>query len=384
MFPNTNGLIYSYRDFKPSEIHYKGFIPYDAMRRLDYIDVSKLEDNEVINFIDKYYRKFEEDIMEFNTRFGKYFFKEFCIKDYDHNGDDVYYRYKISDWDEEDRSRGIDSRILNADVYKYNPDSGVYTNETSYVFKTTHVYQIIRDVERKADFLRSRLNTGQSKGIDAVTTSILNLYVLPVYMRFGTHHQIINEDGTIDKTVVESGGVSNKKYHRISDIGYAYYSRSYLDNWDFDTTIRYLDEIKDILKAFAATNFYLLDMAENGNDITIYNYDTNRTSRKSFKSYVSKAKGDIGKEIKLSITESFVDKSKQRLYHINVYMNTEHDNTYVEPIPRKLCDYRFSVRGHYATYWCGSGPDKHKVLRWIDGYEKNKNKPYRIIKEFKE
>ena len=69
---------------------------------------------------------------------------------------------------------------------------------------------------------------------------------------------------------------------------------------------------------------------------------------------------------------------------IDLTLHPRRKNMYIDASrqPARFCDYKFQVIGHYQHYWVGHGKNKTRVLKYIDPYYKNKDKEFKIIKEY--
>jgi hypothetical protein len=58
------------------------------------------------------------------------------------------------------------------------------------------------------------------------------------------------------------------------------------------------------------------------------------------------------------------------------------DNMFaIRDFSKRVYEYKMQVRGHEQHYWVGSGPNKRRILRWVNPYYKNKDKPFKVIRE---
>ena len=163
--------------------------------------------------------------------------------------------------------------------------------------------------------------------------------------------------------------MNNGKYERISDFAYG--------EIDCENLMYLLDDIRDALKVFASTNFYMLDMYNSNDKVSVYNKRTRRFSNMTFKAYSSIATND--KKLYCYLEQKNPNKYTPS---IEIEIDTDRSNILAgTDIPRRLCDYRFSVRGHWSHRWIGKRGNQRLVPVWIDPYEKNKDKPFKIIKE---
>lgn len=327
---------YSYKAFKSSELNFDGQISHSEIKRLDYIDLRQMKDEEKNNMVTEFFMKYQEDLESEGTDSMHYFFKDWCIRE---NCDNPYgyqlryWRYRISDWNQEDKDNEIDSRTLTVDQYTYSRKSKKYVFDISLRFKLEHLYKIINDINNMY--------------FDSATIDDINLYVLPIYE--------YNKYSIGDR------------YKRISDIAKE-------QRWTSKDLLEEFNSIQCSLIRFLAMNYRLVYTVNKRLNVNVYEYsldprDESVIMKKDIDiiSYLRKARSD--KRIKIDIS------------NLEVNIDTRTPNVYVGTKPRKLCDYKYQVSGHWSHYWVGKKGNQTRIKKWIEPYFKNPDKEFRVIKE---
>lgn len=346
MLPRSKGLIYSYRDFTEQDLNLTESDLRFSLKSIESLDNINLEDltvEEQSLFMQKNFHAYKNDMNTKMNYRNKFFFKEFCIRyPSDHENIDKINRYSVSAWNDYSKRKHIDDRNLTVELFDAYLNSGRARRTLRFIVKTEHVYQLIKD-------LYNTLRIIDDFNDVVVTDNDVNLYVLPIYV----YHTYTNE------------------YIRISELVY--------NDYTMDTLYNILEKIRNSLKEFAAINYYMLDMYNSNNKVDVYNTKTRKFSNVTFKAYASTADND--KKV-----YSYIHEYKPNEYNPSIKINIDTDRPNVlagSDIPRKLCDYRYTVRGHKSHRWIGKRGNQQLKEVWIDSYEKNKDKPFKIIKETK-
>jgi hypothetical protein len=346
MIPSSKGLIYSYRDFSAKDLEvFDDPLDFetDDIFKKDTVNFLDLEVSEFIDFIRKKFVQYSKDVNTDYIYHNKYFFKEFCVRFFEdslRNKQSIYH-YSLSGWDIMSKNKGIDDRTLTIAMYDF-ADSARLTYK--FIVKTEHIYQLIKDLKDTSDYVYYELVLKEDK-LTLANDQLVNLYVLPIYL------------------------MNNGEYERISDFAYG--------EIDCENLMYFLDDIRDALKVFAATNYYMLDMYNSNDKVAVYNKRTRRFSNMTFKAYSSTATND--KKLYCYLKEKNPNRYTPS---VEIEIDTDRSNILAgTDIPRKLCEHRFSVRGHWSHRWIGKRGNQRLVPVWIDPYEKNKDKPFKIIKE---
>ena len=352
MIPQSKGLIYSYKDFNQKDLEVDMNIvrsTYDDICQLDTINYGDLTTGEQMHFNGNNYIKYKNDVKSEGKYRNKYFFKEFAIRYKDDDDLDIekINRYSLSSWNAKSKHKGIDDRTLSIDLLKYNTVKNKMSRYDLYIVKTEHIYQLIKDLEDYLGYIAFDLIRDNNLRNCKVSRNNINLFVLPIYI------------------------YDQNKFRRISDIFYNEYT--------YDDLHDAVGDLYLALKYFVSANYYMLEMYNNNDRVTVYNCKTRRFSNMTFKAYTSVATNN--KKV-----YSYTDRNMPDKYSpsVEISINTDRYNIFAgTDIPRKLCDYRFTVRGHKSHRWVGKRGHQHLEEIWIDPYEKNKDKPFRIIKETK-
>lgn len=353
MIPKAKGHIYSYKDFTDEDLEVNPeeteeiFI--EDLRKIDSISYMDLTYAELYEFVCKQWKLYKKDLKtEFRYR-NKYFLQKFCVNFADPDDDVVecINKYTLSDWKPKAKNNEIDDRTLKIELFRYiDRIDSLYADKT-YLVKSEHIYQLVLDLSRQIEEVDNLIDSGHAN--DLVNFDELNLYVLPIYIL----------DAKTDE------------YLRISNFCY--------ENYTFDEYYYVISDLYDALKIYVATNFHMLDLYNSNQKVTVYNSRKQTFSKVTFKAYASTATEN--KKV-----YSYVEQNMPDTYSpsIEISIDPEAKNVLAgNMIPRKLCDYRFSVRGHYTHVWKGKKGNQHREKIWVEPYEKNKDKPWKIIKETK-
>lgn len=352
MIPESKGLIYSYKDFKSKD--------FDLLDSDINFNVSEVEEVDCINlddfttaehnhFVSKYWVRYERDIIRDNIYTDKYFFKDFTIKYPSDDDIDIEFvnRYTISGWDAQDERKGIDSRTLTIDLFSYDNNTDIMYRDDRFLLKTKHLYQLILDLRNYRRYLDQEILIKRKLDKVLVSDNDVNLYVLPIYI------------------------LVQNRYVRISDV---FYHRE-----TYEELSRLLDNLYNSIKLFLSTNYYMLDMYNSNGKVSVYNTKTRKMSNITFKAYSVTANSN--KKVYSHVDTKSVDEYTPT---IEIQIDSDRSNILCgTTIPRRLCDYRFTVRGHWAHRWVGKKGNQRLQKIWINSYEKNKDKPFKIIKETK-
>lgn len=347
MIPQVNdSILYSYKSFIKEDLEFEGFKTIDELNKLDYISLEKYPKSSqgYDSFLTNYFQKYKTDTLGDRIFYKIFLLKEFLLKIRNDNIDG-YYRFEVSDWNKEDNDNNKDTRHLTCDFYMIMNNQ---EHKLSFRVKVDHIYQLICD-------LRGYINTLTRELKEDVSFKDklfgMNTYVLPLYL------------------YIENINLNNK-YKRISDIAPC------INNYQIRNMLALIEEA---LRLFCSLNYSLVSTASSDEPTNIYCPDTNKMQHRTFKSFVKKATED--KTIVVDIAKiPFVEEKNNTLHAI---ISTQKNNIIVNQFPRKLCDYKYQVRGHWHKYWVGTGDDKHLEKRWIQPYYKNKDKDHKIVKEIK-
>ena len=323
------------------------------IRRLDYISLLSLTDSECANFLTKIITEYSQDLKNgLNYKdhiFNRFYFKKFHIRERirDPRGkyDDQtrYYYYELSDYGTDKKQ--FDDRLLAISVYTSQGDNVQF--EGSWQVFASHVAFIFMDIISKDNKLNIE---GLDKCIPIYyywpeeTDIILN-----VYKKY-SHEDLKN---TITQTI-------------------AYYNSS-TDFYTIDESVRrFYDFFSQALTRFVAFNHYILNKVEEEQEVSMDNFETSGTIVECVK-----AKAYMDKKIRVNLDKDYDIKLNVNPKNINIY---SHDNKIV----RRLCDYKFQVCAHWHSYWYGpknKPEERHKEIKWVEAYYKNKDKEFNIVKE---
>ena len=319
------------------------------LRRLDNFNITKWTAETEDEFIHETYGKYLEDLVSDAKDYicNRFYFKEFVIreaynvpqfgKEYRST---LFFHFKLSDWNEEDKINGIDSRCLYISIYQFHQATNNFTFEGSYLIKARHKDQLYSDLRFLLGDTKNNINhTGL---LDKGIYDKFNFYVIPLYAI-----------------------AVDKKYKRVSELAKVE---------SFDTMNRLIQLFIHALMRFIIFNYWILNTVEENKSIEVREEDG---SIKTFDTLTTCIKNKAKNDKKIVINVS-----KDATLRMGKNVNNIYDHYQKKII--KLCDYKFQVCAHYESYWCGSRKDgtRHKELRWKEAYYKNKDKEYNIIKEY--
>lgn len=342
---------YSYKSFKNEDLipDENEILDLNNLDRIDYFNFWNISE-ETYQKIDTLYSKYAKDFEKYDWDekdfiFFRCIFKEFVVrfKVIDKNMSDIdnyiapggYIRFKIID---NFPGSNINEKILSIQYYLIT--SGKSFNMYSVRIKLTHKDLILNNVENTIKHYELKLNDNHYD--DAINKiKNLNLHVLPIY--------VYNK--------------KSKKYESISTLK---------DRKDYDSIYNIFSGIAGNLRTFNALNYYMLCKLENNDNMDFLKSDNSIVSS-SLVEYM-KYEAHEDKKIRIRIDND-----------VNLNLYTKNDNIYSHDnkVVRKLCDYRFMVSAHWHHYWVGSKKDgtAHRIRKWVESYEKNKDKQYKIIRE---
>ena len=347
---NSRQLNFSYRDFKDEDLIYDGFIPLKEMKRLDYVDLTQYSSDKVHEYLQNLYNDYESNENIYN---GKYFYKEFVIREQCENvglpSDEEkfkkeirYWRFCISDWDEDDKELGIDSRTLTMDIYTLQSTAlgNRFVTDGSYRIKITYLNDILKRLGEYLDIIEDC----NSKYIK-ISKDIINMYILPIFVCYDMTNS--NKQNVYPET-----GKLYSGYKRISD---------WSIDWDNKTYDDELTCIAAALTRFAVINYHMVKSSSENKYVKVDN-DKETDFRSAIHYYSKSAKSDKPVIINIDGIKHVISKNRNNIYDGNIV--------------RKICDYKFQVSGHWRHLKSG------KVV-WVNSYYKNKDKEFKVIKNNK-
>ncbi|MBR6289397.1 MAG: hypothetical protein IKR19_08680 [Acholeplasmatales bacterium] len=335
--------IYSYISFnrKHGDLDYKEPESRGDIIRYDYFNLTKLDIDTKRKLFENMQKEFDEAKAQgFEYKdyiINRYFFKQFVIREKtDAENQTRFYKYSLSDWDERNKSIGLDDRILTVDIYTEFED-GFFQRDMSLKLRVGHRHEILDYINTVLD--KCEYNTENIRRQD--------LYIAPLYY-------------TVDTT-------DEGSYYRISDMN------NKGGSWSDNLIIKNLQYIPQSLMRFSLFNFYMLNKVEDNSTMEFIDSNTGNTTSDNIVEYIKK---NPTKDKKVMIYDNTGMRIKINPERKNIY---SHDNLSI----RTLCDYKFQVRAHYQHYWVGSSCDGtlHREYRWKESYYKNPDNKFRIIKE---
>lgn len=339
----NNYLPYSYKSFKETDIKYRDVIEYKEVKRYDNISLESVNHR---NLVVESFKKLKNDVMGDQKYYKKFFFNEVCLTYNEYHESYSYSCFKVKnelvkfntifrvdEWDKLDNAHNIDSRCLTIDIFIKD------INIASYKVKVEHIYQLILDIDRiTGNYLNNKI-------------SDINLDVLPIYA-------VINENVY----------THYDNYKRISKIDFK----------NIKYIISVLNDLLVSLMLFYGINYHIVETIDNAEykEISVSNEyahsiikDENMVTPQ-----IVPANSDVIRIIKLNMPDYGC---------VKIRHNTK--NVRNSNIVRKMCDYKFQVEGHFHNYWIGSEKKgtRQLITKWVEPYYKNKDKPFKIIKEVK-
>jgi len=332
-------LTYSYKVFSKKDINTSNIFPAnDKLETIDHIDLSNLDR--------RFYSK-RDIIKKYNDIYDAYLettyesipalFKDFMVKEPIYMSNKVFYIYTFTIIDSTNNFDGEDNRVLECGIYDYdsrsfaNRGESGYTRILTFKIKLQHVWQARVNLKRNINALNNN--------------EIINKYVIPIY---------INTDS--DESDI---------FTRFSD--------EYAD--DDMKMYRDILSIHNALERFIFANTYVWYNlnTENRFNTTVKSYDKTEKKILTRSELMSEAKSDKKLIIRLDNGEK-----------IDLVIHTNYKNMYsgTSRSLQRFCQYKYQVIGHYQHYWIGKGR-KTRVLKWVEPYYKNKDKEFKIIKEYR-
>lgn len=326
---------YTYKSFTPNELVYTEDETLKELRRYDYINLTNMAKKERNDFLKSTYNNYLEDLkkgFEYKDYIcNRYYLKEFVLRDTGYFSDDEtedirFFKYKIyGNIKVFGGDTYKDERCLRIDIYTLHDN--ILEKDSKCIIKIGHKNELI---DQLSNYIQ-------------IPVKDRNYYVIPMYIN-----------------TVKTGN----KFVRVSD------ESRYWSDEDFETVIGIIDQA---LIRFASLNHYMITMYEDNIPVDGLTNSGNYEHYDSIIEYV-KSKAVADKHVKVKIADNAVLSIKKD--NNNVY---DHDNI----ITKRLCDYKFLVNAHYQGYWYGKRGSTERVKKyvWKESYYKNKNKPFRIIKE---
>lgn len=327
--------VYSYRSFTSDELEYTEPDSLKELNRYDYINLTRLpietKRKMLREMLDNYIDVEKQGFEYKDCILQRYFYKQFVIRE---NTDDAkqvrYYKYTLSDWNEESKSVGLDDRVLTIEIYTKFPDDELF-RDVCYKLKVGHKAEII-----------DQMNGTKDKYDDFGSISDENLYIIPLYF--------VTEEGNKYVRIWEMKARTSKQQESIM--------------------LFFLQA----MYRFCIFNLYMLNKVEMDEKMV---FEDTRDYHFEVDNMIDYIKRNPKADKHVLIRDFKYNLSiKMKPIKQNIYSR---DNKTI----RTLCDYQFQVHGYYEHYWCGSKKDgtRHRELRWIDSYPKNIKKKFRVIKE---
>lgn len=318
--------------FKPIDI--------SEVRRLDYISLLSMTDNEVVDFLSDIMDRgycvdlFNHGLGYKDCIFNRFYFKEFVLREKLRGNPDKikYWHFKISDYG--DKHKKFDDRILAISAYTSHGDNNVEF-QASWQILASHVSLIFTDI-----LTNNKENNWLNENI-------------PIF----TLITVTNEDGKLQE-------YKYIKFEEFIDKYSNNLNSNYIDSW--------FEYFSQAITRFAALNYYMLNKVEEEQEVSMNDFKTSGTMVECIKS-----KAYLDKKIRINLDRDYDIKLNIKPNRKNIY---SHDNKII----RRLCDYKFQVCAHWHSYWYGprNKPElRHKERRWVEAYYKNEDKEFNIIKE---
>ena len=315
------------------------------LKRIDFIDLTvyltKDKYNMLKTWIDNYMVDYQDNLPISDV----YFFEDFVIREYidDNSGDIRYWYYHIED----DKYLILESYTWVEKAGMLLFDAGIRVLLSNYTFVwiiLTHLQDENHDnrktFNRESFYLLSRL------GVFFKYNDIYNIY---------SYQDSNNDEDFYD-------GYDVRVFYPASEFGNLY-------NKD---KIHLVDIFAAGIGRFAAVNNYLLRSVEDNIEIRYRYTDDNQDY------------------IHSTVVNSFIDEVVGPTEDKPVIMDigkiraniSNPDNIFtIRNFSKRVYEYKMQVRGHKQHYWVGSGVNRHREVRWKNPYYKNKDKPFKIIRE---
>ena len=341
---------YSYKSFEEKDLRFIHSDTLENLNRYDYINLTRLNlKNKQKMLQDLLHDYLEAAGREYDYKdyiISRYFYKQFVIRENTDEGNQVrYYKYTLSDWDESAKDVGLDNRILTIEIYTKDTSTNKCVRDVTYKLMVGHKLNILDQINKVID----ALDAGE-----VITSKKINLYVIPLFFSIYPLNSLDN---------IGSIPFNSFTYERISQI--KHYPDSLMK--------QILLFLPQSLYRFCIFNYYMLNRVEDNVEMIFLNSNNNfelDTLVSYIKRHPKEDKHVVIRDFKYNLSIK-MDPSRSNIY--------SHDNVII----RTLCDYRHQVHAHYQHYWKGSKKDgtRHRELIWKESYERNKDKPYRVIKE---
>lgn len=310
-------------------------LPLDEIRRKDYISLLNVNNEDLKEFFTNKMMEIVDAYNNYTTSYKDYiffrhYFKEFVIREKvrTESGEDIgqtrYYHYKISG----ERNKTSDFRILNINIYTSLKDAIV--NELSVKIFLSHTIFMF-----------------------------LNMIC----------SEPLNDDYFAKEDIFRGAPILILKKDRNEKMLWPTYAHVYgTKEYTYMPTGDDLEHFNNFLSQaigrYVVMNYYMLNKVESNESISIDNKEYD-----SIVEYV-KSKAKMDKKVKIQIDpiniKLIADPKRKNIY--------SHDNYQI----RRLCDYKFQVKGHYQRYHYKDGSTK---WIWKEAFYKNKDKEFNIIKE---
>ena len=331
----------------------------DEIRRLDYISLLSLNDDECTNFLTKIIMEYADDLKNgLNYKdhiFNRFYFKKFHIRERirdPKNSDNEqirYYYYELSDYGT--KAKQFDDRILAISAYTSKGDKVVF--EGCWQIFAAHAAFIFMDIMAKDNKL-------DDEGLDKC---IPMYYYNPLFMDNTEKYDLYlkySHDG-LRKVLMEDSKLNGNDPTNLYHL--------HLINKSIKL---FYDFFSQALTRFVAFNHYMLNKVEEEQEVSMDNFETSGTIVECVKS-----RAYMDKKIRINL---------DRDYDIKLNINPKRRNIYSHnnKIIRRLCDYKFQVCAHWHSYWYGpknKPKERHKERKWVEAYYKNEDNEFNIIKE---
>ena len=334
-------LNYSYSVFSQDEIDQINILNEDKVLALDNIDIRKA-DVDIKKNLYNYYIGHWKDHLDKEGEPYPILFKDIAVidKGLSNFGEfDSYWTYHVYDRTSETE----DERVLECSLYtdtgtKWSNGEFIRTLSRTITFKikVQHIPQFFFNISK--DYINYKINKK------------INKFVVPVYL---------------------CPYVSDKKY-----IHFARFSE-YYDKSDYDEIASALKYMMESIKLFIFMNTFVWCHLNSAADYRTMIYDGQDRLLNVQPLNIHKLAAKARSNKKLVVSLDFANK-------IDLTLHPRRKNMYIDASrqPARFCDYKFQVIGHYQHYWVGHGKNKTRVLKYIDPYYKNKDKEFKIIKEY--
>ena len=296
--------VYSYRSFTSEDLEYTEPDSLIELNRYDYINLTRqsldLKRKMLRQMLDHYFEIEKKGFDYKDCMLQRYFYKQFVIRENTDEGNQIrYYKYTLSDWNDESKEKGLDDRVLTIETYAKFAD-GTLQRDVCYKLKVGHKTEII-----------NQINGTKDKYDEFGDITDVNLYIVPLYFL-----------------------TSGDEYRRIDAI------KSLKPTMQESILLFFLQAIY----RFIIFNLYMIENTEENKEM-IFNMPDDSYEIYNLIDYIKK----YPSEDKKVLIRDFK-------YNLSIKMNPANKNIYdhYNKVIRTLCAYRHQVHSHWQRYHKGS------------------------------